>query len=367
MPYKVQKNGSQYCVHKENADGSIGERVACHDSESQASDQVRALYAAETDKSVSIEIEVEKDGEKESTGETMVGTIIAEMGYKQKAEYIESAWEDATEDTIGETDVIDIFDGYLIYKAQDGWYMVSYSIDNNMVTFDMESVTPVELRTQWMTKSATVNPYAVKSIGEYRVGGYGIIWGSPDKRDSDDQFFTKNTKHLLDIFNAIGKIPYMVHHAADGKIKSTVLGEVDTMVMDDIGLWYEAKIIQQDLYKNYVSRLVERGKMYSSSGALPAAVKALKTGEILDWPIAEMSCTWVPAEYRMMNDGYSVERLKAHFKDIGIDNTDLLEKADRDESTTADQHDTVEVADGDLDGAMRELARNWLDLQKLQV
>lgn len=45
MPYIIQKDGEQYCVHQEDADGSVGERVKCHATEAEARAHVRALYA----------------------------------------------------------------------------------------------------------------------------------------------------------------------------------------------------------------------------------------------------------------------------------------------------------------------------------
>jgi hypothetical protein len=47
MPYKVFKSGNQWCVHKETSDGGKGEKIGCHDSESSAKKQLRALYANE--------------------------------------------------------------------------------------------------------------------------------------------------------------------------------------------------------------------------------------------------------------------------------------------------------------------------------
>lgn len=47
MPWKIVKSENEYCVHKENADGSAGEVVACHESEEKAQAQLRALYANE--------------------------------------------------------------------------------------------------------------------------------------------------------------------------------------------------------------------------------------------------------------------------------------------------------------------------------
>lgn len=47
MPYKVFKDGDQYCVHKENPDGSKGDRIGCHDTEEKAQAQMRAIYVNE--------------------------------------------------------------------------------------------------------------------------------------------------------------------------------------------------------------------------------------------------------------------------------------------------------------------------------
>lgn len=47
MPWKVFREGSQYCVHKLSPDGGKGEKVACHDSQDGARSQARALYASE--------------------------------------------------------------------------------------------------------------------------------------------------------------------------------------------------------------------------------------------------------------------------------------------------------------------------------
>jgi len=49
MPWKIQNDDGRFCVHKENPDGSVGETVACHDTEDDAKAQLAALYASEED------------------------------------------------------------------------------------------------------------------------------------------------------------------------------------------------------------------------------------------------------------------------------------------------------------------------------
>ena len=49
MPWKIQEDDGRFCVHKEGPDGSVGETVACHDTEDEAKAQLAALYASEDD------------------------------------------------------------------------------------------------------------------------------------------------------------------------------------------------------------------------------------------------------------------------------------------------------------------------------
>ncbi len=231
-------------------------------------------------------------------------------------------------------------------------------------------MTQVELKTEWVAKSTSfdINPYTVKSLGANRIGGFAVVWGNEGKKDIDRQWFTKNTQSYLDIFKAIGKLPWLFDHAADGKIKSTVVGEIDKMeIVDDIGIWFEAKILEHEIYKNYISKLVNAKALYSSSGALPYSVKVAKSGEITSWAISEVSGTHHPADHHQVLEGYSVSELKTHYDKLGIDSTGLFDDEPSIEIDITDQQDAEEAAEIDMDQALRELAQNWLNLQKLQV
>lgn len=47
MPYTIVKRNNRFCVHKKNADGSVGERIACHDTKQSAIDQIGAIESSE--------------------------------------------------------------------------------------------------------------------------------------------------------------------------------------------------------------------------------------------------------------------------------------------------------------------------------
>jgi len=115
----------------------------------------------------------------------------------------------------------------------------------------------------------------------------------------------------------MGKIPLVVHHGLEDKVKTFVYGEVDVMEPDDIGLWYEAKIKEFETYRQYVQPFLNDKKLFSSSGTLPAAKRVKKSGEITRWPIAEMTTTWMPAEYRMLER--PVSEIKSIYDEMGLD------------------------------------------------
>jgi HK97 family phage major capsid protein len=155
----------------------------------------------------------------------------------------------------------------------------------------------------------------VKMLGTNRVGGYLVVFGSPDARDLQGDYFTPETKFLLDWYD---KRPVLYHHGLDGKLKTELIGAIDTLGMDDVGIWAEAQL---DMHKRYcvaVQRLVDKGVLRWSSGSLSHLVERDHDGFIKVWPIVEGSLTPTPAEPRMTN----VSTLKHLYAEMGIDFSD---------------------------------------------
>lgn len=48
MPYKIKSENGQHCVHKMNADGTMGDSMKCYTTEAEAMDYMKALYANES-------------------------------------------------------------------------------------------------------------------------------------------------------------------------------------------------------------------------------------------------------------------------------------------------------------------------------
>lgn len=168
-----------------------------------------------------------------------------------------------------------------------------------------------------MAASKRVQLNSLKALGRQRIGGYAVLWGDPDHRDVTNEYFTPETEELDVIFQRMKALPSLYDHASDGAMKSEVVAKVDLMEPDDVGMWFEAQLLQSDRYRAAILQLIERGALGVSTGTLPWARKVAKNGRILRWPIAEISLTPTPAEYRMMER--PVSEIKAAWTAIGLE------------------------------------------------
>lgn len=158
---------------------------------------------------------------------------------------------------------------------------------------------------------------AVKRLGGNRVGHYAVLWGDPAKRDLTGEYFTRRTADLETLFRAVGKLPLLYHHTLDDQLKTSVVGLVDVLSPDEVGLWYEAQLTMAGEYRAAMEELIGAGALGTSSGTLPGARRVdRRTGEIKRWAIAELSLTPTPAEPRMMER--PAAEIKATWKAAGL-------------------------------------------------
>lgn len=139
----------------------------------------------------------------------------------------------------------------------------------------------------------------IKAINaEGRVGGYLVVWGSPQQRDLQGEYFTPQTDLGLEWYE---QRPALYHHGLDGELQTATVGVIDTLKMDSIGLWAEAQLDMRKRYVQAVMRLVDKGALGWSSGSMPHLVDVAADGQIKRWPIVEGSLTPTPAEPRHTN------------------------------------------------------------------
>jgi phage head maturation protease len=162
------------------------------------------------------------------------------------------------------------------------------------------------------------NPYAVKALGDDRIGGYAVLFGDATATDLTGDYFTKSTEFWFEEFGE--KRPMLYQHAVfDPATKSDpVVGTWDTFRVDDIGVWTEGQLKKAHKYKQAIQQLVDAGVLGLSSGSAPNLVlksRKQRANEITRWPILEVSLTPEPAEPRMT----PVTAIKSYFADAGLD------------------------------------------------
>jgi HK97 family phage major capsid protein len=138
---------------------------------------------------------------------------------------------------------------------------------------------------------------AIKAMGDGKVSGYLVRFGSKDDLDLTGDYFSKDTE-----FGVVdgGSLPVYYQHGQDTQIGIKSIGR-GTVKFDDVGLWIDAQLNLRDEYEKAVYQLAEAGKLGWSSGAAAHLVEKDQIGKawhVKSWPIAEASTTPTPAEYR---------------------------------------------------------------------
>ncbi len=187
---------------------------------------------------------------------------------------------------------------------------------------------------------ATTRVKALDSDG--RIGGYLVVWGDPDRRDLQGEYFTPETDLGLDWFP---RRPVLYHHGLDEDLGPVMIGQIKALQPDATGVWVEAQLDRRNRWARAVLDLVRRGVLGWSSGSLPHLVEVAADGHIRRWPVVEGSLTPTPAEPRY-TDAVAV---KAAFEALGLPTGVLTPPArgDRDaHPTQADMGEGDTMTDG---------------------
>lgn len=365
MPWEVRASGKQYCVYKEGEDNPI--EGGCHVTEDEANAQLEALNAnteeskatpdaeddpdeepaGESNSDPEDEEEDEEEPEEEAGDETKAATLLStvEAGihrdFTVMADGLYADGRMTREERISFSSAIGAALNAFTAKLQE---LLPPEVLNRSPWSDApmaasspskEALDAILLRDMWMATKGMAGPIvegelksmgvqqlpdslAVKALGRSRVGGYLCLWGSEEAKDLTGEWFASDTEELTEIFGAVGAVPLLYHHAGDAQVKSAVVGVVDVMVKDDVGLWIEAQVKKHQEYNKFIRPLVDRRLLGFSSGTLPRARQVDKsTGKILRWPVAEASMTPTPAEWRMVAQ-WPVQNLKAIYQQAGL-------------------------------------------------
>ncbi|NDJ77558.1 MAG: phage major capsid protein [Chloroflexi bacterium] len=159
--------------------------------------------------------------------------------------------------------------------------------------------------------STTVKALDADAAHAGRIGGYLVVWGDAAQRDLHGEYFSPGTDLGLDWYP---RRPVLYQHGLDGALGPDIIGQIEVMQPDDVGVWVEAQLDLRNRWAKNVLDLVYRQALGWSSGSLPHLVEVAADGHITRWPIVEASLTPTPAEPRY-TDAVTV---KAAFAALGL-------------------------------------------------
>lgn len=134
---------------------------------------------------------------------------------------------------------------------------------------------------------------SVKSTGMGRVGGYLVYFTDASRPDLQGDYFSEKTD--FGGYPVRGALT-LYHHGLDAELGASKIGEIIAVKQDHIGLWVEAQLDMANQYAAAIEKMVQRGVLAWSSGALPQSVQVDTDGHIRRWYIVEGSLTPTPAE-----------------------------------------------------------------------
>jgi HK97 family phage major capsid protein len=159
-----------------------------------------------------------------------------------------------------------------------------------------------------------MHPLQVKALSPdaARIGGYLLRWGSAAERDLHGDYFSPQTELGLDWYE---RRPMLYQHGLDDSLKAAVMGQIDHLHADEVGLWAEAQLDLRHRYADHIRRLIEQGALFWSSGSLPHLVQREADGHLRRWIIVEGSLTPTPAEPRLAQ----AQLLRQAYEQLGLD------------------------------------------------
>lgn len=158
--------------------------------------------------------------------------------------------------------------------------------------------------------------------GEWELEVFAAPYGGPQDRDAQGEFFSQRTKFHLDKFT-----PVAVHYHGYGSDKRQAgkpeyIGRTVKAEQRGDGVWLRVAL---DKASETARRLWEAAKsgaakLVASSGSVSHLVRMGRDGEILEWPMAEISIwEWQPGLNQSNKRAVAFAAMKSVYDAAGID------------------------------------------------
>lgn len=161
---------------------------------------------------------------------------------------------------------------------------------------------------------------ARKAGNEWVLEVLGVPFGGPIAgKDYQGQYFTDRTNLMMDIGD---ERPVLYYHgdspSGTPDTMVEVIGKAKAIRKDSHGLWFRVILDKGKKYSSRVYQAALRGVAKASSGTVDYLVRWTQEGELLQWPVAELSLLDAVGG-RLPANPYAVVSVKAIFSEAGID------------------------------------------------
>lgn len=134
-------------------------------------------------------------------------------------------------------------------------------------------------------------------VGE--IEGYVAIWGDPQHVDSYGTWFDRARPPEMALDNGMHRRPMTYEHAQDGVVRSDIIGTIDEIFFDDVGIRYRGHLDRSSPFFPKIVDELRRGILFTSSGTLSYISDFYPDGAFRVWFLGELALTKDPAESRM--------------------------------------------------------------------
>ena len=176
---------------------------------------------------------------------------------------------------------------------------------------------------------------AIKAVGDWELEVLGVPYGGPNGgKDADEQYFSEKTNLHLDRFTS----PLVMYYhgvGEDGQPQGEPepIGEIQGSEKRADGVWFRVLLNKASDYARRVWEGAKQGIARASSGSIAHLVRTATDGEILNWPMAELSLFDAVGNRQPANNyAVALPVMKSVYKRAGATLPDLPESAEMPEA-----------------------------------
>ena len=181
----------------------------------------------------------------------------------------------------------------------------------------------------------------IKTLGDWELEVLAAPFGDETNKDSDGEFFTPNTKFYFDKVNPVPVYYHGYDESGYAMDNPEVLGDTKSVDVRPDGVWLRILLDKTSEYAKRVWESAKQGLARASSGSAPHLVRKTDTGQILHWPMFEISL-FDTNENRQPANRYAIALpvMKMRYNEVELESLEAEEKGEKHSSDASDQSDT---------------------------